>query len=82
MKAASSDRRNAIAAAISSGFPRRRIGIIDRNRSSASLPAGVLRRNISVSIGPGATALTVMPVCASSMAQVRVRLFTAAFAAA
>lgn len=49
-------------AAISSGVPRRFIGISDRKRRSASLPAGVLSRNISVSIGPGATALTVMPV--------------------
>ena len=78
MKPASSESRKAIAATISSGFPRRRIGIIERKRPSASLPAGVLRRNISVSTGPGATAFTVMPVSASSIARVRVRLLTAA----
>ena len=50
-------------------------------RASASLPAGRVARNISVSIGPGATALTVMPYSASSSAQVRVQPTSALLAA-
>ena len=58
--------------ATSAGAPRRFIGT-EANALSASLPAGRVARNISVSIGPGATALTVMPYSASSSAQVRVQ---------
>src|SRR5260370_876832 len=74
MNDASSDSRKAIAAAISSARPRRPMGTIARERISPSLPGGLFSRNSSVSIGPGATALTVMPVVANSNAQPRVAL--------
>ena len=53
-----------------------------RNRVSRSDPTGLRSRQISVSMGPGATAFTVMPVRASSLAQIRVQVSSAAFAAA
>ena len=65
----------------SAGAPRRFIGTEANARFSASLPAGRVARNISVSIGPGATALTVMPYSASSSAQVRVQPTSALLAA-
>jgi hypothetical protein len=43
---------------------------------------GLRSRYISVSVGPGATALTVTPVEASSFAQIRVQASSAALAAA
>ena len=51
--------RKATADAMSSGVPRRSIGFIlaRRSISSGDLPF----RNRSVAVGPGATALTVMP---------------------
>ena len=70
-----------MAAATSAGAPRRFIGTEANARFSASLPAGRVARNISVSIGPGATALTVMPYSASSSAQVRVQPTSALLAA-
>jgi hypothetical protein len=54
----------------------------DRSRDSRSEPTGLHWRYISVSVGPGATAFTVMPVVASSFAQTRVQASNAAFAAA
>lgn len=47
-------------------------GTPERYRFSPSLPGALLARNSSVSVGPGATVFTVMPVVASSNAQVKV----------
>ena len=58
------------------------MGMVERIRRSSSPPTGRVWRNSSVSIGPGATALTVMPSGASSSAQVRVTPTSALFAAA
>ena len=74
-----SDSRNVIAEAISWGCPRRPIGTLARYRASPSLPGGLLARNSSVSVGPGATAFTVTPLCASSSAHERVKLTSAAW---
>src|SRR5215218_920107 len=61
---ASSLARKAIAAATSSGWPRRRISvesIIPWTNRSPSSPSASAARTICVSIGPGATALTRTP---------------------
>ncbi|KAG1522885.1 hypothetical protein G6F51_014571 [Rhizopus arrhizus] len=60
-----------MAAATSAGVPRRFMGTAASARVSPSLPAGRVARNISVSIGPGATALAVTPYSANSSAQGR-----------
>lgn len=69
MYAASSEARNAYAAAISSGLPRRFTGTLSSIDLSTS--SGILR-TISVRIKPGATALTVTPFLPSSRAIVLV----------
>ncbi|GEO87596.1 hypothetical protein GCM10007920_37400 [Ciceribacter naphthalenivorans] len=76
------DSRNSIAPATSSGLPKRPIGTPKRERASLSLPTGLFARNNAVSVGPGETAFTVIPPAASSRAQLRVKLTSAAFAAA
>src|SRR3954447_13975122 len=50
--------------------------------ASSGEPIGLRDRYISVSVGPGATAFTVMFDCANSPAQVRVAASNAALAAA
>src|SRR5271166_5117722 len=68
--------------ATSAGVPTRCNGIVLRARASRSDPVGLNPRYASVSMGPGATAFTVMPCGASSPAQMRVHVSSAAFAAA
>jgi hypothetical protein len=67
--------RNATTSAMSSGWPRRCIGIICaiRSMTSSLLPS----RNSGVATGPGATALTVMSRPASSLASTRLIASTA-----
>ena len=55
----------------SSGFPRRLTGTDCAICFALSLSSGTTSVNISVTIGPGATAFTVIPCWPSSMAQVR-----------
>ena len=82
MNPASSETKNSTPAAISSGFPNLFIGIAERVSFSAFDPTGLALRNNSVSVGPGATAFTVMPCSANSSAQVFVNPIKAHFAAA
>lgn len=63
-------------------MPKHCIGASDRRRRSASLPADVLARNSPVSVRPGAIALTMILLGATSNDQVRVKLVTEALAAA
>src|ERR1051326_5870773 len=79
---ASSEARNSTAFATSTGNPRRPSGVIFEGlnstvRSSSFRPSPVR----SVSMGPGATALTLIPYCASSSATSRMKPCTPAFAA-
>ena len=67
--------------ATSAGAPKRFMGMEASDSFSASLPAGWFWRNSSVSMGPGAMALTVMPYSASSSAQVWVQPTSALLAA-
>ena len=60
------------ACATSSGCPTRRTGIDASSASVCGAPAGLDWLNSSVAMGPGATVFTVMPLPASSSAQVRV----------
>ena len=57
------------AEATSRGSPSRFIGMASNIDFLAGDPIGLFRLNISVSIGPGATQLTVMEEGASSIAQ-------------
>jgi hypothetical protein len=68
--------------ATSAGVPTRCIGMLCKSLASRSEPTGLRFRYISVSVGPGATAFTVMPLVASSFAQIRVQVSSAALAAA
>jgi hypothetical protein len=78
---ASSDTRNAHAAAMSSGVPSRPTGICRRDCSSMS--AGMPEpRSIGVSTRPGATALAVIPCAPTSSASAFVKPITPALAAA
>src|SRR5215472_16028845 len=86
-KAAWSEARNAIIAATSSGVPKRPIGIaFARSRKPVSRSSPYSRRLVlsarEVRIGPGHTALTVMPKGARSRASDRVKPTIAAFEAA
>jgi hypothetical protein len=68
INAASSDSKNSIVAAISSGFPNLPIGIEERTACSSELPTGRILLKSSVSIGPGAMAFIVTPNGANSNA--------------
>src|SRR5690606_26717152 len=72
--------RQATAAAMSSGVPRRSSGLaLDRRSiSSGDLPS----RNSAVAVGPGATALTVIERPRSSFERIAVSASTAALVAA
>src|SRR6266568_5035638 len=76
-KPASSEERKQMTLATSRGCPTRRTGIILTASAILSSGSNPMRRAvvrvISVSIKPGATALTVMPNCPSSTASVRVK---------
>src|SRR5581483_3192526 len=76
---ASSEARNATTSAMSSGVPRRRRAVISIITRCCS--GGMTSRSISVSVGPGATALTVMLRGPSSAAWLRVMAWTAALVA-
>ena len=64
------EHKNAIVLAISSGSPRRPNGMLPEIafRTASGLPL----RNKSVAVGPGATALTLIPLEARSLARTRV----------
>ena len=79
MYAASSLARNTATVAMSSGLPMRRIGIIFLIRSPALLRTAAL---MSVSMKPGAMALTVTPRLANSTARARVKELIAPLLAA
>jgi hypothetical protein len=75
MYAASSDNRNATAAAMSSGCPKRLSGMVDSFSArslSGSAAAANSARSIGVSVVPGETLFTRMPCGASSAANARV----------
>ena len=78
IKEAASDARKDTAAAISSGVPSLLSGV---SSASVSLIPGGSSSSISVSITPGATQLTRMPVGASSLASDRENPMSAAFVA-
>ena len=71
MKSASGLAKNITARATSTGRPIRPTGIERASCSSFGLPCGITSWNMSLSTGPGATTLTVMPWLAVSSAQVR-----------
>src|SRR3978361_1145149 len=74
--------RKAHAAAMSSGLPLRRTGVAAMDLSmSPRKPLSAAARSIGVSMKPGGTALTVMPLGPYSSANVFVSPFTADFAA-
>src|SRR5690348_3353276 len=81
VKLASSDMKYATAAAMSSGLPMRFMGMRAIWARVAGLSGGLFLFHISVSVGPGPTALTVMPFSASSSAQLRVIAASPALAA-
>ncbi len=79
MKPASSEARNATAAATSSGVPSRFIGTARRIASITFAPwssAPVICSSIGVSVGPGQTVLAVTPLRATSRAIVLVNAIT------
>src|SRR5215470_7655297 len=80
MKFARSEARNTTAHAASSGRPRRWSGT---SREACAIIAGVFHTSStpSVSVGPGATALTVMPCLAHSAPRLWVSAVTPALAA-
>src|ERR1043166_4422501 len=79
MNEASGEARKATAAATSSGLPKRPIGVICRTTSSEAAGTSAV---MSVSMKPGATALTVAPFLANSRASVLVRAMRPPLAAA
>src|SRR5690242_6256483 len=75
--AASSEARNATAAATSSGVPSRRSGVLP---ATAARPSGLEKISWKlVPISPGHKALTRMPCGPSSLARPRVKVITAPF---
>jgi hypothetical protein len=57
----------------------RRIGMVRNKSASSAEPIGLRDRYNSVSVGPGATAFTVIFDCANSPAQMRVAASKAAY---
>jgi hypothetical protein len=83
MKPASSEHRNATAAATSAGWPRRFIGtarVIASITFAPWSPPPVTSASIAVSVGPGQTAFAVTPRRATSRAIVLVNAITPPFA--
>ena len=82
MNEASSERRNATAAAISAGWPQRFIvcrPLIIRRCASGSGASSISRCTIGVSVAPGSTALARIPCVAYSTAMARTIAPTAPF---
>jgi hypothetical protein len=71
---ASSEARNTATGPMSSGVPRRPRGVAATDRSSISPPIRFSAREPSVSVGPGAMALTRILRAATSLARTLVRV--------